>query len=314
MIGLLSSELLRARSRRVVPMMIVGAVFGVLVGVVIGTVVADPGPAPEQVEQAQRRYDRTMQRCLDGGFTSDLEGTEFTTFEAFCAEYVEPQVSGLKFADLGDLLDGTATMVILLGALLGSTLGGADWSAGTMTTLLTWEPRRLRVFVARAIVVTAVVLVITVVAQVWLSLAIAGAVAVKGTFAFTPDGFVGDIAVAIARVSGVAAAFGLIGLSFATVGRSTVAAVGALLGYLVLVEGFIAAWVFGVAKVSLGRAATVAATHRSLQIDNPRPPRGAPPEQVRFLLEPGRAWVTLAVWVAVLCVIAVLTFRARDVT
>jgi len=50
--------------------------------------------------------------------------------------------------------------------------------------------------------------VITVVAQVWLSLAIAGAVAVKGTFAFTPDGFVGDIAVAIARVSGLAAAVG----------------------------------------------------------------------------------------------------------
>jgi hypothetical protein len=245
-----------------------------------------------------------------------LEETDHATYDELCAEVVEPErfLGGMKFVDLRALLDGTATLVILLGALLGSTLGGADWSAGTMTTLLTWESRRTRVFVARALTVTAVVLVVTILAQFWLGLAFTGAVAVKGTFALTPEGFLGDVGLAIVRVSAVAACFGLIGLAFATVGRSTVSAVGAFLGYLVVVEGFIAAWVFGFAKVALGRAATAASTGVPLQIVNARPPRGASEEELSFTLMPGRAWITLVAWTVALCVVGVMALRARDVT
>jgi ABC-2 type transport system permease protein len=315
-IRLVVSEMLRARSRRVVPMMIVGTLFGVLAGVTIGTFASDPAPSAAQIERAEQRYERQLQACLDGE-TYALKESGFATYEELCPAYVQPQQylgGGLKWIDLESLLEGTATLVIMLGALLGATLGGADWSAGTMTTLLTWEPRRARVFVARAITVVVVVGVITLLAQLWLTLAIAAAVAVKGTFALTPPGFLADVALAIVRVSAVAMAIGLIGLAFATVGRSTVAAVGAFLGYLVVVEGFIAAWVFGVARMSLGRAATVAASGEPLLIFNQRPPPRATPEQLEFLLEPGRAWITLLAWVVAACAVALVSFRARDVT
>ena len=53
--------------------------------------------------------------------------------------------TGLQFRDAALLLEHTSTFVVLLGVALAASLGGADWSAGTMTTLLTWEPRRIRV-------------------------------------------------------------------------------------------------------------------------------------------------------------------------
>src|SRR5688572_3667085 len=43
-----------------------------------------------------------------------------------------------------------AALPLLLGGVLGgASVIGAEWRAGTVTTALTWEPRRLRLHVAR---------------------------------------------------------------------------------------------------------------------------------------------------------------------
>jgi len=156
---LLGSEFLRARSRRLVPMMVVGTLFGVLLGVAIGTVVADPKPSAEDVRVAKARYARDFDECLRGTPPPEPNAGP-VHIKDLCRVAVQPDnyLSGLTFADLDSLLAGTASLVVLLGALLGSTLGGADWSAGTMTTLLTWEPRRVRVYVARALVIAVLAL------------------------------------------------------------------------------------------------------------------------------------------------------------
>jgi hypothetical protein len=294
--------------------MLFGAILGVLVGVVIGMFVIEP-VREGAIASAERRYERQLERCLDGRLVP-LRQTEYATYEEFCAEVVHPEqmLQGMKLVDLRSLLDGTAMLVILLGALLGSSLGGADHATGTITTLLTWEPRRARVLAARAIAIAGTVFLIAVISQAWLGLVFTGAVALKGTFALTPDGFAADVAAAIVRIAGVATCFALIGLAFATVGRSTVAAMGAFLGYLIVLEGFLAASVWGIARIALGRAANVAATGVPMQLPNPRPPRGATQEQLTFTLMPGRAWLTLAAWTLVLGVIAVAAFRLRDVT
>ena len=45
---------------------------------------------------------------------------------------------------------GIASLFLVLGGLFGgATVAGAEWRAGTVTTLLTWEPRRLRVHLSR---------------------------------------------------------------------------------------------------------------------------------------------------------------------
>jgi hypothetical protein len=41
----------------------------------------------------------------------------------------------------------------IVGWTLGASLVGAEFASRSMTTLLTWEPRRLRVFVAKAVAV-----------------------------------------------------------------------------------------------------------------------------------------------------------------
>src|SRR5262245_20979575 len=44
----------------------------------------------------------------------------------------------------------TAAMFLVVGAAIcGASVAGAEWKAGTITTVLTWEPARLRLHAAR---------------------------------------------------------------------------------------------------------------------------------------------------------------------
>jgi len=314
--GLVRSEFLRARSRRIVPLAIVGSAIGILIGVTIGAIVSPPEPGQGRMERAERQYERHLQDCLDGR-SYRLEESGYDSYEHLCADFVRLEnfaPEGMKIGDLASILDGTASLVILLGGLLGATLGGADWSAGTMTTLLTWEPRRHRIFTARALVIASVTLAMAVSVQFWLGVVFAGGVAIKGTFAGTADGFAVDLLLTAARVGAVAMLFSLVGLSFATIGRSTVSGVSFFLGYLILVELFLANLVFVLARFTLGRAAGVAVTGKVQLLTNQNPPRNPRPDQVDFLLVPGRAWVSILAWVAALLAIAAISFRQRDVT
>jgi hypothetical protein len=54
------------------------------------------------------------------------------------------------FADRAkDLLVSAAFIFMLLGLVIGASFIGAEWQSGTFASLLTWEPRRQRVLVAK---------------------------------------------------------------------------------------------------------------------------------------------------------------------
>ena len=59
----------------------------------------------------------------------------------------------LARSDLPDVLRGLAFIAILIGLVIGASSVGASWQSGTITTMLTWEPRRIRVAIVRAFVV-----------------------------------------------------------------------------------------------------------------------------------------------------------------
>lgn len=313
MIGLLRSEVLRARSRRVVSMLLIAVTIAVIAGITIAIFTVQQ-PTATELEQGQQRYERALERCLTEG--EGVDGTPedqgFDSIEEACAEFIQPQFYGPtvpRFADITEILLGTGFIVLLFGATLGATLGGADWSAGSMATLLTWQPSRTKVLVARAVSVVAIVLVITVFAQAVLVAGLAVLVAFRGTFDHTPDGFAADLVMTIARLSAVACVFGLMGLSLATIGRSTVAGLGVFLGYLIVVEGFLSNLLFWVQKITFGRAAAVVLTDEPLELFDPST---IPPTV--FELVPSRGWLTLGGWVIVLLVLAGIAFRARDVS
>jgi ABC-2 type transport system permease protein len=315
-IDLFRSELLRGRSRRILPMMLVGGVLLIVIAMVIAGANSHK-PNQAQIAAARANSQKEFVSCMRGHFLPSGEAPPpgYATLQEFCADQTAPYVdTGLQFRDLALLLEHTSTFVVLLGVALAASLGGADWSAGTMTTLLTWEPRRIRVLLIRALVVALVVALVTLLLQGFLLAVFSLAVALRGTSLGAPPGLVGDAMQTGLRVSTVAAGFGLVALAIATIGRSTVAALGVLFGYLVLFEGVIAGLRPSIQDRLLVRAGGVIVSqtpifdqsHESFSSIGPSTP---PP----VLLGLTEAWIVAAAYVVVLMVLALLVFRARDV-
>jgi ABC-2 type transport system permease protein len=224
----------------------------------------------------------------------------------------------IRLDELPDILQGTSLIVVLLGVVVGASLGGADWSAGSMTTLLTWESRRVRVLVTRAVVAAIVAFVITLFLQSVFSLAWAGGTAMRGVTT-TSSGFLGETLGVVIRVSSVAAIIGVVAFAVSNVGRSTTAAVGILLGYLVIVEGFLAGVVVGLLPWLLVRAATVVVSQ--VPLVDPRAQASYGPDgrliEVAgqgILLSVAGGWFLIACYAIVLLAAAAWLFRVRDVS
>lgn len=313
--ALWSSEWLRAWSRRTLRVLTLLAAAGIVIGVAIGTARSSPPAAvPRPPSPA---YERAMKACLRGEFASPEElPPGFASLREFCEATVRPedfvpQPSQIRLADLRPLLEGLATVVVMLGVVLGATLGGADWGTGQITTLLTWEPRRLRVLMVRAAVTATTVASITVALQALLIALYRAGVALRGSAEGAPPDWLAQVAGVGLRTSAVAALLGAVALAVATLGRGTAPAVGALLAYLVGVEGFLAGLAPRVAPWLLVRNAVVAITGTPLVIYRGGPRLG--PVGAEIVRTPGEAWVVLLVWLAVLGSTALAAFRLRDV-
>jgi ABC-2 type transport system permease protein len=316
-IDLFRSELLRARSRRMVVMLIVGGVILIVVAIVIAGANSQK-PTPEQIAQARTFSQKQFAKCMQGQFLGGPDAAvppPYATLEEFCRAATTSSApdSSLKLSDAVDVIQHSGTFTVLLGVVLGASLMGADWSAGTMTTLLTWEPRRIRVFLTRALVVAIVVTVVTVVLQALLLGAFSLAVAFRGTTVGSPPGLLNDVVQSVVRVSAVAVAFGLVAMAVATVGRSTVAAVGVLFGYLVLFEGVIAGFRPSIQDRLLVRAAGVVISQQPIFDQSESFNSSLSNQLPRVLLGLAEAWVVVAAYVVVLMVLALLVFRSRDV-
>ncbi len=200
-------------------------------------------------------------------------------------------------------MSGTSSIVVLLGVLLGATLAGADWTAGTMGTLLTWEPRRTRVHLVRVLVTVAVVLVFTIFAQVLLIGVFRIAVAIAGSADGTPKGMPRHLIGIVSRVAVVAALFGVVAHAVATLGRSTVAALGVIFGYLIVVEGFVAGLWTAIQPRLLIRAAEVVISQQPLlgrAVITSDQSGNVIVQSQEVLLSVSGGWVVLGVWVVAL--------------
>jgi len=304
-------------------MILVGSLLGVATGVTIAAVRSDR-PSPAELAAAERSAQLDMRACLLGRFgpTEDQPPEGYGSLHEFCEDvvqhnnYVRNEL--IRLDQLPDILQGTSLIIVLLGALVGASLGGADWSAGSMTTLLTWESRRVRVLVTRAVVAAVGALLITLFLQLVFALAWAAGTAMKGLTS-TPGGFLGETVGTIVRVSAVAALIGVVAFAVANMGRSTTAAVGILLGYLVVIEGFLAGVVAGLLPWLLVRAATAVVSQ--VPLVDPRAPASYGPDGrlidvggQGILLSVGGAWFLIAGYAVVLLATAAWLFRLRDVS
>ena len=172
-----------------------------------------------------------------------LGGIAFGTFIAYTNHF--------RLVSMPDVPLGTAFPLVVIGWLLGASFIGAEWHAGTVTTLLTWEPRRVRVVLAKAIVGIVAVFALTLALQAVLTAFLALAASLNGSTTGA-EGWLTETGAVAVRVSLLAALAGAIGFAFAAVGRNTAAALGVGFAYVVVVENLVrglrpewSRWLFG---------------------------------------------------------------------
>jgi ABC-2 type transport system permease protein len=337
---LLRSEILRARSRRSLRWLSVLALLAV-VGVsaimwfTSARVTADDLSAAADTWLAEQQ--QYYEACLVDPMIPEAERDNW----CYQPNAADAQANALwalpkrpfDRTGLEGLVGFAGGIGLLVAVMLAATSGGADWGARTMSLLLSWEPRRTRVFLVRLGVVVGVALAleaVLVAVALGLGSLIANSHGLVLAAGSAPPGFEGpDLADAgeLALRWLPLAALGAAGsFAVAMLTRSTGWAIGALIGFVAVVESIVqglwpwgsqwllqtngAAWLSGGLTWLVDRAAAERASGTG---------GGAVLESEGDLL-PGyilitdiRGLTTLTVLVLAACAVSWISLRRRDV-
>ena len=199
----------------------------------------------------------------------------------------------------GPLLAVPIVFLAIGGLLAGASMVGAEWRAGTVATLLTWEPRRVRVAVAKLLAAGALAFVISVALLVVFSLAMVPA-GLRGSTEGTDGEWLVRLVGGMLRGGLLVSLAATFGAAVAMVGRNTAAALGVAYAYLIIGENIVRAWKPHLSRWLLGENAATFLL-------------GSAPDEAPFRRGAGVAVLTLLWYVALASLAAVATLRARDV-
>lgn len=325
---LLRVELVRFLSRRAVLVILALAVAIPLV-IGVATVLNTRPPSDSELASAQAQadheaqrkvYQRQLAQCIEDP-ESMLGQPLPDDVETACRNSYLPQANWYFYWEPLDLVEqrqsgsGIAVVIVLaiLMMLAGTTFAGHDWASGSVSNQLLFEPRRPRVWGAKALIVTALAAGFSglVISAYWLVL---GAVASSRDIG-TGHGLLLDCLQSGWRGAGVAGGAALAGYALTMLFRSTVGALGILLaasvagGVVLAVIGIDSIWNPGlnVAAIILDGAQYYA--------DAPCPGGSGPGEMcsVEKTLPMGRALWFLGTGLVLFAVASVASFHRRDV-
>lgn len=197
------------------------------------------------------------------------------------------------------IVGGVSFLFLLMALLGGASFIGAEYKAGTITTVLTWEPRRLRVIGAKLAAAAVVAAALFVVLEALLAGALAPAAIVRGTTEGADDDFYRSLAGFLGRGALLTGGCAVLGGTIATVGKNTTAALAVVLGYIVIVEQILRGLRPGWNAWYLGENLGIVLTGERLE------------DVVRSV--PGAAAVLLF-YLAVFVAVTLVVFARRDVT
>lgn len=242
-------ELTRLRSRRAIAVLVAGAF--VIAAVLLGNVLWTNRPVPaSELANAQAQADREAQqpyvareirRCERNpqnylGAEADISGCEAAVMPQADWFLNRQQLDPVNLAR--DLPLGIALFTAVIAVLIGSTMIGAEWSAGSVGTQLLFESRRSRVWTAKAVAVAAATAVmgLLVFTLVWTGILLA-----YQAWSSTPlpDGFNRDLSETGLRVIAFTAVAGVAGYAITMAVRHTVVVLGLMLAYSVIGEAFL---------------------------------------------------------------------------
>lgn len=175
MIRLLKVELTRLRCRRAAVVLLIAALVVPIV-MAIFVMLGSDAPRADAQARAQAQADKEVARCVDRPRQFGVDRTG--DVQAQCEDFNRPEYfSSYNTLDLArESQDGSGPGMIAVLAvvmfLLGTTFVGHDWATGSMSNQLLFEPRRWRVWLAKALAVGAAALVVAAVAATafWLVL------------------------------------------------------------------------------------------------------------------------------------------------
>ncbi|MGH2747672.1 MAG: ABC transporter permease subunit [Actinomycetota bacterium] len=237
--ALVAVEMRRLLSRRLLRWLTVLALVGFAVAGTIAYVASND--SPRAVTEADARYEADLRGCISHAHqaTGEMPPEARANPEGFCEEQVWRSDPRFVYNEFDWVLSSLGIPLIMLGWLVGASFVGAEWHSRTITTLLTWEPRRVRVLAAKAVAVVAVVFAWVLTLQAMFSAAMYPAAAFEGSTAGLTSGWWSSFALLIVRTSALSALAATLGLSISAVGRNTAAALGIGFVYLALVESLI---------------------------------------------------------------------------
>ena len=134
-----------------------------------------------------------------------------------------------------------AAMFLVIGATIcAASVGGAEWRAGTMTTLLTWQPSRWLLHGARVLSACVLAFLISLALQIVFLGCALPAVLANGTTQGADAEFWSTLVLAMLRISLMVAIVAVLAISIATLGRNTSAALIVVAAWAMVVERLIA--------------------------------------------------------------------------
>jgi ABC-2 type transport system permease protein len=244
---LVVAELRRIAARRLVRLTVVLAVVGIAVGGIAAFVWSDA--LPEQVYQQRVAEAKERQVAEEAQIESCLQAHGVTRGEDIADDVARAcfPAKGPASADdprfhpnrLRGVLQGVSGALAVIAWGLGASLVGAEFASRSMTTLLTWETRRGRVFVAKAVAAVAALTVFALLVLVLVSLAMWPALALHGGPLRPNDPTLATLVGTIARGTALSAIAAAMGFAIATIGRNTAAALGAGFAYIIVLENIL---------------------------------------------------------------------------
>lgn len=240
--------------------------------------------------------------CVVAGLVAFTASSGKTLFELTTADDSQPAVMrDWWIAGTGDGVLSIASFFLVLGGLFGgATVAGAEWRANTITTVLTWEPRRTRLNAARTASSGLLAFLIAFALQAIFLVSFVPAVLAHGTTAGTDADWWIALAGAMARTSVLTGLAAVLGVAFATIGRNTAFALVTVFAWVAVIENLVRGLKPGLAGYLWGENIATVLTWAQL-------------DDVDFTRGPLTALATVALYTAVTAVLASATFSRRDV-
>lgn len=244
---LLRVELVRLRARRAIMLFLAAAVVLPLV-IAIAVVLDTRPPSASDVASAEQEaasmtddpfYQRQLRKCLEKPErfgVVDVEPDDPAALQTACEDSTLPRADWFFYAPTLDLDEereyGSGLAVVaILGVIMfvtGTTFAGHDWGTGSMSNQLLFEPRRIRVWTAKALAVllATATLSAVIITLYWLGLY----AVVSSRESVVGSGVLLDCLQFGWRGAGVAGAAAVGGYALTMLSRSTVFSLGLLFG------------------------------------------------------------------------------------